>query len=155
MKQPYNIAALLVILLLAQLAQADDSPGPVLDALHQAGGASDHHAFLELMTEDGSVLGLSSDSRWTAPALTDKLTTYFAAGGTWPQPGSSRQTTISPEGEMAWFSESLKGTGGNTGRRFRRSRQDCLWLAGGAIPYLLLSGAGSIGLHCACCSYGR
>jgi hypothetical protein len=115
MKQPYNIAALLVILLLAQLAQADDSPGSALDALHQAGGASDHHAFLELMTEDGSVLGLSSDSRWNAPALTDKLTTYFARGGTWPQPDSSRQITISPEGEMAWFSESLKGTGGNTG----------------------------------------
>jgi len=115
MKQPYNMAALLVILLLAQLAQADDSPGTALDALHRAGEASDHAAFLELMTEDGSVLGLGSDSRWNAPALTDKLTTYFSGGGTWPQPTSSRQITISTQGEMAWFSESLRGTRGNTG----------------------------------------
>ncbi len=115
MKPPYNIAALLILLVLAQLAQADDSPAPVLDALHRAGGAGDHHAFLELMTEDGSLLGLVSDSRWNATALKDKMTTYFSAGGTWPQPDSSRQITISPQGEMAWFSESLRGTGGNTG----------------------------------------
>ena len=115
MQQAHTIAALLIFLLLAQLAKADDSPGAALDALHRAGGARDHNAFLALMTENGSVLGLASNSRWNAPALTDALSTYFSAGGTWPKRTSNRQIRMSPQGETVWFSESLQNTGGNTG----------------------------------------
>lgn len=115
MQQTHTIAALLILLLLAQLAKADDSPGAALDALHRAGGARDHNAFLALMTENGSVLGLASDSRWNAAALTDALSTYFAGGGTWPKRASKRQIRMSSQGETVWFSESLQNTGGNTG----------------------------------------
>ena len=64
---------------------------------------------------------MAHSSAWVATAAGTRPLSQTNSQPSFPgaapghSPASSRQITISPQGEMAWFSESLRGTGGNTG----------------------------------------
>lgn len=106
-------AALLALLLFTSQAQTSDSPASTLDALQTAGRAEDRNAILQLTTDDASILGFDNGSHWTGPTLTDELNSYFSRGGSWPQSASNRRIKLSPQGDTAWFNESIKSPYGN------------------------------------------
>ena len=79
----------------------------VLDDLNDAADKADETRYFALYTDDAVFLGTDGKERWDLPAFRAFAHPYFAKGKAWSFRSVRRAVTISPDGNVAWFDESL------------------------------------------------
>ena len=111
MKPGISLFALLLFAIGISHAQGD-SPDAVLDGLHEAGTAADPSGFFAQMTTDAVILGVDASGALEGPALRRHFDERFATGDAWGYRSVERDIRYSPDGNMAWFTESLEDSEG-------------------------------------------
>ena len=79
----------------------------VLDELNDAADKADEARYFALYTDDAVFLGTDGTERWTLPAFRAFVHPHFAKGKAWSFRSVRRAITISDDGKVAWFDESL------------------------------------------------
>jgi uncharacterized protein (TIGR02246 family) len=79
----------------------------VLDALNDAADKADETRYFALYTDDAVFLGTDGKERWDLTAFRAFAHPYFAKGKAWSFKSVRRAITISTDGNVAWFDESL------------------------------------------------
>ena len=74
---------------------------------HQAAAKADEDAFFGRMTGDGIYIGTDATERWLRDELREWSKEYFKKETAWDFKPLSRNITIGPGGQMAWFDELL------------------------------------------------
>ena len=107
MKTQIALYALLLGLMCSVTVQADVTPSETLDALYSAGDSGDLDGFLSLLTVNAVFIGLDSTGRLQGQPLRAFISENFSRGTPWKYHSSNRETTVSNDGSVAWFDESL------------------------------------------------
>ncbi|MFT4603847.1 MAG: hypothetical protein ACI9W4_000563 [Rhodothermales bacterium] len=89
----------------AQDAEADVSA--VLDALHLNASEGDFEGYFGLYADNAVFLGTDSSERWPLEIFKDYTRGRFASGTAWTYHMLERHIDFSPDGNVAWFDESL------------------------------------------------
>lgn len=79
----------------------------VLDDLNDAADKADEARYFALYTNDAVFLGTDGTERWDLPAFRAFAHPHFAKGKAWSFRSLRRAITISADGKVAWFDESL------------------------------------------------
>jgi len=79
----------------------------VLDDLNDAADKADEARYFALYTNDAVFLGTDGKERWDVAAFRAFAHPYFAKGKAWSFRSVRRAITISTDGNVAWFDESL------------------------------------------------
>jgi len=74
---------------------------------HLAAAKADEDAFFGRMTEDCIYIGTDATERWLRDELREWSAAYFKKETAWNFKPLSRNVTIGPGGQMAWFDELL------------------------------------------------
>lgn len=80
----------------------------VLDAFHAAAAAADEQRYLATLTEDMVFLGTAPGERWEGAAWREFVHRYFSQGKGWAYAPSDRSVVVAPDGETAWFDETVE-----------------------------------------------
>jgi hypothetical protein len=107
MKTQIALYALLLGLMCSVTVQADVTPSETLDALYSAGDSGDLDGFLSLLTVNAVFIGLDGTGRLQGQPLRAFISESFSQGTPWKYHSSNRETTVSNDGSVAWFDESL------------------------------------------------
>jgi ketosteroid isomerase-like protein len=90
---------------------SDEQQVMVIDSLinrwHHAAAKADEEAFFGRMTEDGIYIGTDATERWLRDELKEWSKEYFKRETAWDFKPISRNVTIGPGGQIAWFDELL------------------------------------------------
>ncbi|MDP5008654.1 MAG: nuclear transport factor 2 family protein, partial [Glaciimonas sp.] len=78
-----------------------------LDQLHQAASEADGAKYLSLFTDNAVYFGLSALQRWPIEQFRSYAQERFGSGTGWTYTKLSRNVTLSPDGNTAWFDERL------------------------------------------------
>ncbi|MEO5907116.1 MAG: nuclear transport factor 2 family protein [Saprospiraceae bacterium] len=98
----------------------------LIDQWHHAAATGDEEFFFGMMTEEGIYIGTDSTERWKRDELKDWSAKYFARESAWDFTPLSRNITVAPGGQMAWFDELLDtwmGTCRSTGILEKREEE--------------------------------
>jgi phosphohistidine phosphatase SixA len=87
----------------ASIGGVDDT----LDNFHRAAAIGDEASYFPLFSEDAVFLGTDATERWTKAAFEAFARPYFRRDSAWIFVPQSRAVTLSPEGNFAWFDETL------------------------------------------------
>ena len=79
----------------------------VLDDLNDAADKADEARYFALFAIDAVFLGTDGTERWDLPAFRAFAHPHFAKGKAWSFHSVRRAITISSDGNVAWFDESL------------------------------------------------
>jgi ketosteroid isomerase-like protein len=79
----------------------------VLDAFHAAAAVADEPRYLATLAEDMVFLGTAPGERWEGPDWREFVHRYFSQGKGWAYAPSDRSVVIAPDGETAWFDETV------------------------------------------------
>ncbi|HEY3385925.1 MAG TPA: nuclear transport factor 2 family protein [Saprospiraceae bacterium] len=79
----------------------------LMNLWHQAAAKADEEAFFGRMTEDAIYIGTDATERWLRDELREWSKEYFKKEKAWDFKPLSRNITIGPGGQMAWFDELL------------------------------------------------
>jgi hypothetical protein len=107
MKTQIALYALLLGLMCSVTVQADVTPSETLDALYSAGDSGDLDGFLSLLTVNAVFIGLDGTGRLQGQPLRAFISETFSRGSPWKYHSSNRETTVSNDGTVAWFDESI------------------------------------------------
>jgi len=89
---------------------ADTTTDPLnalLDAWHNAAATADGDAYFGAMTENAVFIGTDASERWLRDELREWGKDYFARDSAWVFKATSRNVSLSPSGDVAWFDEQL------------------------------------------------
>lgn len=110
-----------VVCLSAGVASAQSPAAPpaaTLDQLHALAARADGPEYFDLFTPDAVFIGTDAAERWTMAQFRAFAEPIFARGRGWTytlRPGS-RNVILSPDGEVAWFDETLDSASYGTTR---------------------------------------
>ncbi len=79
----------------------------VLDDWHAAAAAADEARYFGHMTEGAVFLGTDPSERWTKDQFRAYAHPYFARGKAWSFRAVRRAVSVSKDGSVAWFDETL------------------------------------------------
>ncbi len=79
----------------------------LLDQWHQAAAASNFNVYFDFMDEDFVFLGTDPSERWTKQEFASFCKPYFDAGKGWDFKKIKRTISLSKNGKMAWFDETI------------------------------------------------
>jgi uncharacterized protein (TIGR02246 family) len=79
----------------------------VIDDWHRAAAQADETRYFNHMTPDAVFLGTDATERWDAQSFRAFAHPYFAKGTAWTFTPKSRHVMLDPDGDTAWFDESL------------------------------------------------
>ena len=79
----------------------------VLDDLNDAADKADEARYFALYADDAVFLGTDGTERWDLAAFRAFAHPHFAKGKAWSFRSVRRAVTISQDGNVAWFDESL------------------------------------------------
>ncbi|HKO55735.1 MAG TPA: nuclear transport factor 2 family protein [Thermoanaerobaculia bacterium] len=101
-----------LVLLLASCAtlnvpQETAAVNRAVDDWHRAAAQADESRYFALMTPDAVFLGTDATERWDVAAFRAFAHPYFAKGTAWTFTPKSRHVMLDPDGDTAWFDESL------------------------------------------------
>ena len=100
------IVSLLLLVLLP--AQADEQAvARVLDDFHQAASKADAARYFGHFAPEGVFLGTDAGERWSVEQFKAYARPHFSQGKGWTYRPGVRHINLSPDGETAWFDESL------------------------------------------------
>lgn len=88
-------------------AAADAQVRVVLDDFHAAAAAAELERYLGHFAEEGVFLGTDETERWTLPEFRAFCEPWFAQGKGWKYVPTTRHVAFAPDGDVAWFDESL------------------------------------------------
>jgi ketosteroid isomerase-like protein len=103
-----------MIVFLLLLAAAAGSPSPdaqisaVLDDWHAAAAAADEARYFGHFETGAVFLGTDGSERWTVDEFRRYAHPYFAKGKAWSFRSVQRHIAFSPDGNVAWFDETLE-----------------------------------------------
>ncbi len=80
----------------------------VLDDLNDAADKADEARYFALYADDAVFLGTDGTERWDLRAFRAFAHPHFAKGKAWSFRSARRAVTISNDGNVAWFDESLE-----------------------------------------------
>lgn len=100
----------------AEIRQATEAVGAVIDDWHLAASESDEERYFGHMAADAEFVGLEESQRWNKQAFRDWTRPAFKGRQMWTFRSSERHVTIAPAGEVAWFDELLDTPGMGTAR---------------------------------------
>ena len=80
-----------------------------LDDLHDAAAHADEPRYFAHFAPEGVFLGTDATERWDIPAFRAYAHERFARGTGWTYTVTRRAVTFSPDGQIAWFDEELRG----------------------------------------------
>jgi hypothetical protein len=112
---PRVVLSALLLVTVGTAPARGDSADAVLDALHEAGAASEPAGFFAQMTPGTVVLGVDGAGLLEGPVLRTHFEERFAAGNAWDYRSTARSIRYSTDGDMAWFTESLESPDGGHG----------------------------------------
>jgi ketosteroid isomerase-like protein len=79
----------------------------LINQWHHAAAIADESAYFGRMAEDGVYIGTDAGERWTKEEFETWSKKYFDSKSTWDFKPLSRNITIAPGGQIAWFDELL------------------------------------------------
>jgi uncharacterized protein (TIGR02246 family) len=88
-------------------ATAKTEINAVLNSWHQAAAKADENVYFSYFTSDAVFLGTDAHERWTRDEFRKWAHPYFARGKAWNFTPKQRHITVSRDGRVAWFDESL------------------------------------------------
>jgi ketosteroid isomerase-like protein len=80
----------------------------VLDEFHSAAAAADAGRYLATLTDDMVFLGTAPGERWIGAEWRDFVSSYFSRGKGWAYTPSGRSVAVAPDGDTAWFDETVE-----------------------------------------------
>ncbi len=87
--------------------QTESTIDSLINAWHHAASVADENAFFGRMTEDGIYIGTDPTERWKRDELKEWSKKYFEGESAWSFTPMSRNITVAPGGQIAWFDELL------------------------------------------------
>ncbi|MDN4163916.1 nuclear transport factor 2 family protein [Cytophagales bacterium LB-30] len=112
----------------SQSGQAVSSVNTFMDRWHQAAAEANAAGFLDLMSENSVYIGTDSWEHWNKAEFVAFAKPYFDRGKAWTFHPISRDVHISPDGNLAWFSELLHTQMGICRASGVLSKKDDSWL---------------------------
>jgi ketosteroid isomerase-like protein len=91
----------------APVAVAPSDVNRTIDDWHHAAAVADENAYFALTSPDFIFLGTDASERWDLASFRAFSHPYFAAGKAWTFSPHDRHVTFAPDGNTAWFDESL------------------------------------------------
>jgi hypothetical protein len=88
-------------------ARASRDVAAVLDDWHDAAANADEARYFGHFAPEGVFLGTDASERWDVAAFRAYAHPRFAEGRAWTFHATSRHVTLSADGRIAWFDESL------------------------------------------------
>ncbi|HRP52735.1 MAG TPA: nuclear transport factor 2 family protein [Fluviicola sp.] len=79
----------------------------LLDQWYQAAATSNFKVYFDFMDEDFVFLGTDPSERWTKQEFASFCKPYFDAGKGWDFKKIERTISLSKNGKMAWFDETI------------------------------------------------
>ncbi|MFP2905446.1 nuclear transport factor 2 family protein [Pyxidicoccus sp. 3LFB2] len=79
----------------------------VLDDWHKAAAAADEARYFGHFTADGVFLGTDATERWSRDEFRAWAKPYFSKGKAWSFKPVTRHISVSKDGALAWFDETL------------------------------------------------
>lgn len=79
----------------------------LLDQWYQAAATSNFKVYFDFMDEDFVFLGTDPSERWTKQEFASFCKPYFDAGKGWDFKKIKRTISLSKNGKMAWFDETI------------------------------------------------
>ncbi|TQF17404.1 nuclear transport factor 2 family protein [Myxococcus llanfairpwllgwyngyllgogerychwyrndrobwllllantysiliogogogochensis] len=79
----------------------------VLDDWHKAAAQADEARYFGYFTPDAVYMGTDATERWTRDEFRAWSKPYFSKGKAWSFKAVSRHITVSKDGAVAWFDETL------------------------------------------------
>ena len=104
---------LLITLCCATLWSGPTSASPgqsateTLDAFHAAAARADLDTYLGLLTAEAVFLGTDGTERWQGEEFRQFVSSDFSGGEGWTYTAQERRVTLSADGRIAWFDETL------------------------------------------------
>ena len=91
------------------LAQAtvEDVVSATLDSLHSKASQADFDGYFGLYSDRAIFLGTDATERWNLEQFKNYTRPHFSRGNGWTYHSVDRYIYISPDGNTAWFDESL------------------------------------------------
>ena len=91
----------------ANVNRARDEAARTLDDFHDAASKADEQRYFGHFAPDGVFLGTDASERWDVPAFRAYAHPHFAQGKGWTYRATERHVTLAPDGNVAWFDETL------------------------------------------------
>jgi ketosteroid isomerase-like protein len=101
------LTVLLISISTTQAQSAEEDVSAVLDALHLKASEGDFDGYFSLYADNAVFLGTDSSERWPLDIFKDYTRGRFATGTAWTYHMLERNIDFSPDGNVAWFDESL------------------------------------------------
>ncbi len=95
----------------ADLKQAVDAVGAVVDDWHLAAAEGDEARYFGHLSADAVFVGLDETQRWSKNAFREWTSAAFKQKQMWTFRSSERHVSLSPAGDVAWFEELLDTPG--------------------------------------------
>ena len=88
-------------------AQVEAELSRLLDDFHDAAASADEERYFAHFAPDAVFVGTDATERWTLDEFRAYAHPHFEAGRGWSYRASSRNITVAPGGDVAWFDERL------------------------------------------------
>ena len=79
----------------------------VLDDFHDAAAQADEDRYFAHFAPEGVFLGTAGSERWDVSAFRAYAHPHFAKGKGWTYRATARHVQLAPDGDVAWFDETL------------------------------------------------
>ena len=79
-----------------------------LDEFHRAAAAADEDRYFATMSDDVVFLGTAPGERWAGEEWRVFVHSFFVRGVGWSYTPSDRSVILSPDGDVAWFDETVE-----------------------------------------------
>jgi hypothetical protein len=86
----------------------ESSIATVLDDWHKAASAADEQRYFAHFAADAVMMGTDATERWTRDEFRQWAKPHFERGKAWSFKAAKRFVTLSPDGSVAWFDETLE-----------------------------------------------
>jgi ketosteroid isomerase-like protein len=91
----------------AERAALEAQLATLLDDWHAAAASADEARYFGHLADDSIFLGTDAKERWTKPEFLAFAHPFFAKGKAWSFRATARHVTVSEDGRLAWFDETL------------------------------------------------
>ena len=98
---------LILLVLFAGAAQAQDPKSALLDSFHQAASDADFDGYFSLLSENSVFLGTDGEERWTKEEFMAYVKPHFERGNGWTYVASDRHVTSTAAKDVYIFDEKL------------------------------------------------
>ena len=79
----------------------------VLDQLHEAAAKADGDSYFRVFHSSAVFIGTAQNERWNLQQLKVYANRFFSKGQGWTSIPHARHVAVAPNGQVAWFDESL------------------------------------------------